>query len=578
MDKGKVQYQEDPEEKPVEEGEESFESLYNESLAQMSEGQTIEGTVVKVTADSVLLDVGHKSEGIIPASEFMGPDGKVNVKVGDKVTAIIERLEGKNGLIGLSRTKAAKMKIWDDIARLADTGGFIEGRVTGKVKGGLFVDLGGVQAFLPGSQADIRPIKNLDELLGKTFQFKILNYNKKALNVVVSRRAYLEDTRDKQREKTLEGLQEGATVQGVVKNIIDYGAFIDIGGVDGLLHLNDISWKRIHHPSDVLKPGDTVNVKILRLDLANKKISLGLKQLMKDPWEEVTSRFPIGTRVKGKVVNLTDFGAFVELEEGVEGMIHVSEMSWTKKVKHPSALLSVGDVVEVAVLDIDTSARKMALGLKQTLPNPWDVVQEKYPVGSRIKGKVKSITDFGVFIGVEEGIDGLVHVTDISWTKKVKHASELFKKDDDVEAVVLNIDKAKEKISLGIKQLTKDPWLDIPSRYPKGSIVTGKVSSITDFGVFLELEEGIEGLIHASELIKEREKKPSEVVKEGETLTAKVLGVDVADRKISLSVKAVEKDEEKAAIKDFFEKQGSGKTSLGDVLKEKLNNNKTGKE
>lgn len=578
MDKGKVQYQEDPEERPVEEGEESFESLYNESLAQMSEGETIEGTVVKVTGDSVFMDVGHKSEGIIPVSEFMGSDGKINVKVGDKVTAIIERLEGKNGLIGLSRSKAAKMKIWDDIASLCDTGGFMEGRVTGKVKGGLFVDLGGVQAFLPGSQVDIRPIKNMDELLGKTYQFKILNYNKKALNVVVSRRAYLEETRDKQREKTLEGLQEGATVQGVVKNIIEYGAFIDIGGVDGLLHLNDISWKRIHHPSDVLKPGDTVNVRILKLDLANKKISLGLKQLTKDPWEEVTSRFTVGTRVKGKVVNLTDFGVFVELEEGVEGMIHVSEMSWTKKVKHPSALLSVGDIVEAAVLDIDPSARKMALGLKQTLPNPWDLVQEKYPVGSRIKGKVKSVTDFGLFVGVEEGIDGLVHVTDISWTKKVKHASELFKKDDDVEAVVLNIDKVKEKISLGIKQLTKDPWLDIPSRYPKGSIVTGKVSSVTDFGVFLELEEGIEGLIHASELIKEREKKPSEVAKEGETITAKVLGVDVADRKISLSVKAVEKDEEKAAIKDFFEKQGSGKTSLGDVLKEKLNNNKTGKE
>lgn len=578
MDKGKVQYQEDPEERPVEEGEESFESLYNESLAQMSEGQTIEGTVVKVTGDSVFMDVGHKSEGIIPVSEFMGSDGKINVKVGDKVTAIIERLEGKNGLIGLSRSKAAKMKIWDDIASLCDTGGFMEGRVTGKVKGGLFVDLGGVQAFLPGSQIDIRPIKNMDELLGKTYQFKILNYNKKALNVVVSRRAYLEETRDKQREKTLEGLQEGATVQGVVKNIIEYGAFIDIGGVDGLLHLNDISWKRIHHPSDVLKPGDTVNVRILKLDLANKKISLGLKQLTNDPWGGISSRFSVGTRVKGKVVNLTDFGVFVELEEGVEGMIHVSEMSWTKKVKHPSALLSVGDIVEAAVLDIDPSARKMALGLKQTLPNPWDLVQEKYPVGSRIKGKVKSVTDFGLFVGVEEGIDGLVHVTDISWTKKVKHASELFKKDDDVEAVVLNIDKVKEKISLGIKQLTKDPWLDIPSRYPKGSIVTGKVSSITDFGVFLELEEGIEGLIHASELIKEREKKPSEVAKGGETITAKVLGVDVADRKISLSVKAVEKDEEKAAIKDFFEKQGSGKTSLGDVLKEKLNNNKTGKE
>lgn len=577
MDKGKLEYQEGPEEeKPEEEGEESFEALYNKSLEKMSEGQTVEGQVVKVTSDSVFLDVGHKSEGIIPAAEFMGPDGTLDIAVGDKVTAVIEKLEGKNGLISLSRTKAARMKLWDDIASICDSGGFIEGRVTGKVKGGLFVDLGGVQAFLPGSQVDIRPIKNLDEFVGKTYKFKVLNYNRKAGNVVVSRRSYLEESRDIQREKTLEGLSEGAAVQGTVKNIMDYGAFIDIGGIDGLLHLNDISWKRIHNPADVLKPGDTVNVKILKLDLANKKISLGMKQLKKDPWEDTAGRFTVGMRVSGKVVNLTDFGAFIELEEGIEGMIHVSEMSWTKKVKHPSTVLSVGDVVEVVILDIDTSARKMSLGLKQALPNPWDLIQEKYPVGSRVKGKVRSVTDFGIFVGVEEGVDGLVHVSDISWLKKIKNPSELFKKGDDVEAVVLNLDKGKEKLSLGIKQLTRDPWLDIPSKYPKGAVVTGKVTSITDFGVFLELEEGIDGLIHASELIKERDKKPSEVVKDGELLTAKVLGVDVADRKISLSVKAVEKDEEKAAMKDFFDKQGSGKTSFGDVLKDKLNN--SGKE
>lgn len=577
MDKEKAQFQENPEDRPEkEEVEESFEALYGESISKFTEGQTVKGEVVRITSDAVLLDIGYKSDAMIPIEEIRRADGTIDVKVGDKVSAIIEKLEGKNGLVVLSRKKAAKIKVWDDIVRLCEQGGFIEGRITGKVKGGLFVDLGGVQAFLPGSQVDMKPVKDkdMDDLLGKTFQFKVLNYNRKAENVVVSRRAYLEEAREIQKGKTLEGLREGATVQGVVKNIMDYGAFVDIGGIDGLLHLNDISWKRINHPSDVLKVGDKVTVRVLRLDVANKKISLGMKQTTTDPWTEVISKYPVGTRVKGRIVNLTDFGAFVELEEGVEGMIHVSEMSWTKKIKHPSSILSVGEMVEAVVLDVDPSARKMALGLKQTGPNPWDLMEGKYPVGSRVTGKVKNITDFGIFIGIEEGIDGLIHLSDFSWTKKIKHPSELFKKGDDVEAVVLNIDKGKEKLSLGIKQLTRDPWLDIPSRYPKGSIVSGKVTSVTDFGVFLELEEGIEGLVHASELVKEKDKKPSEVVKEGDTLTAKILGIDTADRKISMSVKAVEKDEEKAAIKEFFEKQGSGKTSIGDILKGKLNSGK----
>ena len=577
MDKAKAQFQEDQEERPEKGGEEeSFEALFGKSISELTEGETVKGEVVKITSDSILLDIGYKSDAIIPIEEFRKPDGTVDIKVGDSISAIIEKLEGKNGLVILSRTKAAKMIVWDDIARSCDQGGFIEGKVTGKVKGGLFVDLGGVQAFLPGSQVDIKPVKSMDELLGKTFQFKVLNYNKKAENVVVSRRACLEESREKQREKTLEGVHEGAIVEGVVKNIMDYGAFVDIGGIDGLLHINDISWKRTNKASEVLKIGDKITVQILKLDMANKKISLGMKQTTDDPWKDVINKYPVGTRVKGKVVNLTDFGAFIELEEGVEGMIHVSEMSWTRKVKHPSSILSLGETVEAVVLDIVPSSRKLALGLRQTLPNPWDTLEVKHPVGSHIKGTVKSITDFGLFIEAEEGIDGLVHLSDISWTKKIKHPSELFKTGDEVEAVVLNIDKSKEKLSLGIKHLTKDPWLDIPAKYPKGAIISAKVSSVTDFGVFLEIEDGIEGLIHASELVKEKEKKPSDVVKEGEVLTAKVLGLDIADRKISLSVKALEKDEEKAAIKDFFQKQGSGKTSLGDVLKDKLNN--TGKE
>jgi small subunit ribosomal protein S1 len=575
MDKEKVQFQEDPEERPEKE-EESFKALFEEGASKISVGETVKGVVVKVTPDSVLLDIGYKSDGVVPVGEFRRPDGTMDIKVGDRITAVIERLEGKNGLVVLSRTKAAKMQIWEDIARLSEEGGFIEGRVTGKTKGGLFVDLGGVQAFLPGSQIDIKPVKNVDEFLGKTFHFKVLNYDRKAENVVVSRRGYIEALREKEREKTLGGLYEGAVVQGTVKNIMDYGAFVDIGGIDGLLHLNDISWRRIKHPSDVLRAGDWVTVKVLKLDIPNKKISLGMKQATRDPWEDASAKYPVGSRVRGKVVNLADFGAFVEVEEGVEGMIHVSDMSWTKKVRHPSSVLSVGDMVEAVVLDLVISARKMALGLKQTLPNPWDTLEERYPLGGRIKGKISSVTDFGVFVEVEEGIDGLVHLSDISWTKKIRHPSDLFKKGDDVEAVVLGIDKEKEKLSLGIKQLQRDPWLDVPSKYPKGSVVSGKVSSVTDFGVFLELEEGIEGLIRESDLIKEKEKKPPEVVKEGEILRAKVLSIDTAERKISLSVKAVEKDEEKAAIKEFFKKQGSGKASLGDILKEKLNN--TGKE
>ena len=574
MDKGKAQFQEEPEERPEE--EESFEALYKGSLSKMSEGETVKGEVARITSDSVLLDIGHKSDAMIPIEEFRKPDGTIDIKVGDKVSAVIERVEGKNGLVMLSVAKAAKMKVWEDIATSCDEGSFIEGRITGKVKGGLFVNLGGIQAFLPGSQVDLKPVKNVDELIGKTFQFKVLNYNRKAENVVVSRRACLEVAREKQREKTIEGLHEGAIVQGVVKSIMEYGAFVDIGGIDGLLHLNDISWKRINKASEVLKAGDEIKVQILKLDIANRRISLGMKQTTPDPWKEALNKYQAGTRVKGKVVNLTDFGAFVELEEGVEGMIHVSEMSWTRKIKHPSSILSTGEVVEAVVLDIDPSTRKIALGLKQTGANPWDLLEERYPAGSRVKGEVKNITDFGIFIGIEEGIDGLVHLSDISWTKKIKNPSELFKKGDLVEAIVLHIDKAKEKLSLGIKQLTKDPWLDIPSKYPKGSIVSGKVSSVTDFGAFLEIEEGVEGLIHASELVKEKDKKPSEVVKEGDILTAKVLGLEIADRKISLSIKALEKDEERAAIKDFFKKQGSGKASLGDVLKDKLNN--SGKE
>ncbi|MDH3544476.1 MAG: 30S ribosomal protein S1, partial [Desulfuromonadales bacterium] len=460
--------------------EQSFEEMFESSMQELNVGDVVLGTIVQVTDDHVVVDVGYKSEGVIPLYEFKDEEGKIDIKVGDEVDVLFERRENDSGLIGLSKEKADRQKIWGSL----EEGAVVEGKIVGRIKGGLTVDIG-INAFLPGSQVDLRPVRNLEKLLGASFDFKIIKLNKRRGNIVLSRRVLLEEQRESMRSDTLETLSEGQEVEGIVKNLTDYGSFIDLGGIDGLLHITDMSWGRVNHPSDVLSVGEKIKVKILKYDRERERVSLGLKQITPDPWLEVESVYPVGGKVQGKVVSLTDYGAFVELEDGVEGLIHVSEMSWTKRIKHPNKILTVGDEVETVVLALDIPNRRISLGLKQIEPNPWEVIGEKFPIGTIIEGQVKNITDFGVFIGVDEGIDGLVHISDLSWTKRVKHPSEIFKKGDTVKAVVLNIDRDNERFSLGLKQLTPDPWESIPVKYSPGTIVRGKATSVTDFGVFL---------------------------------------------------------------------------------------------
>ncbi len=542
-----------------------FRRLYEESLKDIQEGEVVKGTIIKVNPDHVVVDVGYKSEGQVPIEEFRGPDGQIHVKEGDTVEVLLEKRENESGLVVLSKDKADKLKVWDEISKACEEEEVVEGKIIQRVKGGLAVDIG-VKAFLPGSQVDLRPIRNLDKLIGKVYKFKVIKFNKKRGNIVLSRRVLLEKEREEQKAKTLATLQEGMIVEGQVKNITEYGAFIDLGGLDGLLHITDMSWGRIAHPTEVLQVGDTVKVKVLKFDRNTERVSLGLKQTLPDPWSQITDKFHVGDRVKGKVVSITDYGAFVELEKGVEGLIHISEMSWSKKVKHPSKIVSVGDIVEVQVLDVDPVNKRISLGLKQTEPNPWTVVEQKYPVGSIIEGQIRNITDFGIFIGLDEGIDGLVHVSDISWTQKIKHPGELYKKGQIVRAVVLSIDKENERIALGIKQLERDPWEEIPRKYRVGTRVTGKVTSVTDFGVFLEVEPGIEGLIHVSELSREKVDDPQKVARVGDTLSAEVINVDRRERKIGLSVRQLQASEERSDYKDYLRSQGTGAVNLGDVI------------
>ena len=478
--------------------------------------------------------------------------------------------DDEDGDIVLSKDKAAKIKVWEDISRIYNDDGVIEGKVIARVKGGLSVDIG-VQAFLPGSQVDLRPVKNLESLVNKTYRFKILKYNKRRGNVVLSRRVLLEDERASQKAKTIEFLEEGATVEGTVKNLTEYGIFVDLGGIDGLLHITDMSWGRVGHPSEMFNVGDVINVKVLSFDRDKERVSLGLKQLMEDPWTTAAQNYTEGTKVRGRVVSLADYGAFVEVAEGIEGLIHVSEMSWTRKIRNPAKVLNVGDYVECVVLNLDVHNKRISLGMKQVEPNPWDVVADKYPVGTTIEGKIKNITDFGVFIGIDEGIDGLVHISDISWTKRYKHPSEVFKKGDTIRAKVLNIEKDQERFSLGIKQLEPDPWESVPERYPANSRVTGTVTNITDFGLFIELEEGIEGLVHVSEAGRHKGKSLRELYSLGDVISAKVINVSVHDRKIGLSIKRMKKDEEQSFFKDYMDTRGSGATSiLGEQLQQAL--------
>jgi len=549
---------------------EDFQTLYEESLKTLEEGQILRGTVIDITPDHVTVDVGYKSEGQIPMQEFLKRDRKVDVKIGDRIDVLLERKESEEGLLTLSKEKADRIKVWREISRSCREGEVIEGEIVGKVKGGLSVDIGRLLAFLPGSQIDLKPVRNLDALIGQRLKFKVIKFNRKRNNIVLSRRILLDEERKQSREETLKNLKEGDIVEGMVKNLTDYGAFVDLGGMDGLLHITDVSWGRIGHPSEKLSVGERIKVKVLHFDREKEKVSLGLKQALPDPWEFVPEKYPSGSRIKGKVVNLTDYGVFVELEGGVEGLVHISELTWSKKMKHPSKIVHIGDMVDVVVLDCDPAKRRISLGMKQMEPNPWTLIEEKYPVGTKVVGRVKTVTDFGIFIGFDEGVDGLVHVSEMSWTKKIKHPGELYKKGQEVEAVVLNIDRKNERFSLGIKQLTPDPWKDVARRYRKGDVVAGKVTNVTDFGAFVELEEGIEGLVHVSEISREKVEKPSDVLKVGDTLSAVVLHIDPYDRRIGLSIKGLKDRTEKAEIEKYISNQGSAAPSLGELIQEEM--------
>lgn len=548
---------------------ESVMDMYEESFKRFAEGEVVTGRIISIDKDQVLIDIGYKSEGQVRMQEFLDENGNITAKVGDAIEVMVEWWDDEEERVLLSKDKAANIKIWESIKTSYDEEGTVKGTITNRVKGGFSVDIG-VPAFLPGSQADLRPIRNLDEMVGKEFDFKILKYNRKRSNIVLSRRAILEKELDEKRTATLANIEEGKVVEGAVKNITEYGVFVDLGGVDGLLHITDISWGRVKHPSELFSIGDDITVKILNLDLENERVSLGMKQLAEDPWTTAAEKYAVGSRVTGKVVSLTDYGAFIELEEGIEGLIHVSEMSWTRKIRHPSKVVSVGDEVEAVVLDIKPESRRISLGMKQVVPNPWDVISGKYPIGTTIEGKIKNITDFGLFIGIDEGIDGLVHISDISWTKRIKHPSELYKKGDVVQAIVLDIEKNNERFSLGIKQLQNDPWQSVSERYEVGKEITGTITNLTDFGVFVELEEGIEGLVHISEISKDKIKSPTEKFKVGDVITSRVMNINTEERRIGLSIKRLEIEDEQNLLSDYANNIRPATSSFGEILRENL--------
>ncbi|NLX19786.1 MAG: 30S ribosomal protein S1 [Desulfobulbus sp.] len=552
----------------------SFAELFEQgdNSTVINVGEVAIGTVVGLTNDAALIDVGDKAESYIPLSEFRHEDPDCVVSIGDQFEVFIEKRKEEGGLL-LSREKAIAIKVWEQIAEIQEEDGTIEGRIDNRVKGGMSVDIG-VPAFLPYSQIDLRPVKDLDALIGETFEFKILKFNRKRNNVVISRRAILESQRVALREQMRNTLEEGQIIRGAITNITDYGLFIDLGGMDGLCHITDLSWGRVSHPSKLYNVGEEIEVKILKYDKDSDRVSLGVKQLKADPWERVPEQYAPGSRVKGKVVSITDYGVFVELEEGVEGLVHISEMSWSKKPRHPSKIVGVGDEIEVQVLKVEAETKRISLGMKQLQPNPWDVVEESYPVGSIIEGKIKNITDFGIFIGIEEGIDGLIHVSDLSWTERIKHPSEKYTKGETIQAVVLKIDKENERFSLGIKQLEPDPWQAAASNYPIGSTVEGTITNVTDFGVFVQLEEGIEGLVHVSEISKDKVKTPVGMFNINDTLKAMVINVSADDRKIGLSVKALQEKEDNQGVvpEEYLQKsQSAAPSTFGDLLKAAAN-------
>ena len=565
-------------------GMDSFAALFEASLQSGDfgkEGEIVQGTVVAVQRDNVVIDIGGKSEGMIALSEFADGSGEITVKAGDRIDVYIESRENDDGLVMLSKEKADKMKVWDEISSACERDELIEGTISQRVKGGLSVTIrGGVKAFLPGSQVDLRPIRNLDKLIGQTYQFKVIKFNKKRGNIVLSRRVLLEKERDQIKTKTLETLEEGKVVRGVIKNITEYGAFVDLGGIDGLLHITDMSWGRVNHPNEVFQVGDEVTVKVLKYNPETERVSLGLKQTQEDPWNHAEEAYPPGKKVHGKVMSITDYGAFVELEPGVEGLIHVSEMSWTKKVKHPSKLLEVGQALDCQVLEVDAKSKRISLGLKQLEPDPWTLFTEKYHPGDKIGGKVRSITDYGVFIGIEEGVDGMVHKSDLSWTAKVNNPADMFHKGDDVEAIILSINHDEKKVSLGVKQLFDDPWPTIFSEFPPSKVVDCKVISTVDYGVFVRIRDGVEGHIPTNDIVEgTNEDGSAKALEIGDAVKAEIANIDTQDRRLTLSMRigeaaaAPQKSsiarETKMPKKSTEESKGN---TIGELIKQKLGN------
>jgi small subunit ribosomal protein S1 len=552
---------------------ESFAELFEESLnkIEMTPGTILHGTVEDVTSDFVVVNAGLKSEGVIPIQEFYNHEGVAEVTVGDEVEVALEYVEDGYGETRLSREKALRARSWKELEKAYDAGETVTGMISGKVKGGFTVELQDVRAFLPGSLVDVRPVRDMTYLEGKDLEFKVIKLDQKRNNVVVSRRAVVEAESSEEREALIESLQEGQVLKGIVKNLTDYGAFIDLGGIDGLLHITDMSWKRIKHPSEIVNVGDEIEVKVLKFDREKTRVSLGLKQMGEDPWEDISRRYPLGTRLFGKVTNLTDYGCFVEIEEGVEGLVHVSEMDWTNKNVSPAKIVQVGDDVEVMVLDIDAERRRISLGMKQCKPNPWEEFASKHNKGDKITGTIKSITDFGIFIGLDGGIDGLVHLSDISWNVPGEDAVRNYKKGDEIETVILAIDPERERISLGIKQLEQDPFSNYLAEHPKGSIVKGDILEVDAKGATVRLMEGVEGYIRASEIARDRVEDARTLLKAGDEVEAKFIGVDRKNRTINLSIKAKDTAEEAEAVEDYGKtSEQAGTTKLGDLLKEQM--------
>lgn len=547
----------------------SFQELYEQSLEGIQEGNVASGQIVAIDNEFVLVDIGYKSEGQIHINEFMDAAGNLKAEVGDSVDVLLVKKEDKNGRIILSRERAAEIKFWDTVKEVYREKRTIKGRIISHVKGGFSVDIG-LPAFLPRSQVDRYPVKDSDALIGTENEFRVIKFDRRRNNIVLSRRAVFEAERKALREKTLEQLETGAILEGTVTNMTHYGLFVDLGGIDGLVHVTDMSWGRIGDPSDHYKVGDKITVKVLNFDRERERVSLGVKQLTSDPWTTAQEKYPVGTKISGRVTSLAKFGAFVETEDGLSGLVHLDELSWAKKPKHPSQILNVGNSVEALVLDLDVEKQRMSLSIKRLEPNPWDDIATRFPVGAIIQGKVKNITEFGVFIGIDEGIDGLVHVSDLSWTKTIKHPAGLYKKGQEVQAVILDIDSERERFSLGIKQLSPDPWDEIPSKYRAGTKVTGKITNVTDFGLFVELEEGIEGLVHISELPKKEDGNPLEGFEVGDTVEAGVIHVTRDEKKIGLSIRRAKETAENRHYQSYVNNPREATSNLGELLKNKI--------